>query len=377
MALADTGKAIGAVTQLLHDHLVARGFDVSVGRPDQAMAKNKNAKINVFLYEAAFDGHLRNHPLRDGEQAPLWLVLKYLATAFDAEESSDSIQAHELLGQGISALNDLNFVPLANNVEPLKLTFDETTPDLLSKIMQGSDEHYRLSVAFEMRPVMIMPGAEPYASLLVGVDYSTTPATIIGRDGVDIDIQPSLGPSLHRVRPVAFEAGERIEIQGDDLGGADLEVVLDRVVLAVVERGPNLLVATAEGSGGPIAAGTAISAGERPLVVRRRLSATRTRSSNLLAARLLPTVTDASIGGNDLVITGRLLGTDADDVVVAFYRNGRAVRLFDVVTTSADQQTLTVKDVTGVPDAVPAGQYRAILRVNNQQAKTSPMVTVS
>ena len=121
----------------------------------------------------------------------------------------------------------------------------------------------------------------------------------------------------------------------------------------------------------PIAAGGAISAGEHPLLVRRRLSATRTRSSNLLTARLLPTVSSANIAAGDLVMTGLLLGTDADDVVVAFYQEGRTVRLFDVVTTSADQQTLTVPGVAG---AVPAGTYRAILRVNNQQARSSPTV---
>ena len=48
------------------------------------------------------------------------------------------------------------------------------------------------------------------------------------------------------------------------------------------------------------------------------------------------------------------------------------MRLFDTVTPSANQHTLTVTGITGVP----AGQYRVILRVNNQQAKASPTVTV-
>jgi hypothetical protein len=145
-------------------------------------------------------------------------------------------------------------------------------------------------------------------------------------------------------------------------------------VLTITERRPDLLVVTVEGSpGAPIAAGTAISAGEHPLVVRRRLSATRTRSSNLLAARLLSTVTSANIVAGNLVMTGLLLGSVDDDVVVAFYQDGRTVRLFDVVTATANQQTLTVP---GVAAAVPAGSYRAILRVNNQQAKASPTVTV-
>ena len=96
-------------------------------------------------------------------------MLKYLLTAFDGDENSDSAIAHELIGRGIAALHELNFLALdalvatdvrlalENNPEPLKLTFDETTADLLSKIMQGTDERYRLSIAFQMRPVMIVP----------------------------------------------------------------------------------------------------------------------------------------------------------------------------------------------------------------------------
>ena len=101
MAFADSGRAIGAVTRLLQDHLIRRGFEVSVGRPEAAAAANANAKLNLFLYETAFDAQLRNHNLRDGEPAPLWLVLRYLLTAFDADEDSDSAAAHELLGRGL------------------------------------------------------------------------------------------------------------------------------------------------------------------------------------------------------------------------------------------------------------------------------------
>jgi hypothetical protein len=57
---------------------------------------------------------------------------------------------------------------------------------------------------------------------------------------------------------------------------------------------------------------------------------------------------------------------------LAFYQDGQTVRLFDAVTPAANQQTLTVAGITGVPP----GQYRVILRVNNQQAKASPTVTV-
>ena len=112
MALADSGKAIGAVTRLLQDHLIRRGFDVSIGKPEDAAQNDSNEKLNLFLYETAFDPQLRNLSLRDGEPPPLWLVLKFLLTAFDITESSDTAAAHDLLGQGLAALHELSFLPL-------------------------------------------------------------------------------------------------------------------------------------------------------------------------------------------------------------------------------------------------------------------------
>jgi hypothetical protein len=392
MALADSGRAIGAVTRLLQDHLIRRGFEVSIGKPELAAGTATAAKLNLFLYETTFDPHLRNYSLRESELPPLWLALKYLLTAFDDHEESDSAAAHELLGRGLAALQELSFLrldplvapdvrrALASNPEPLKLTFDESTADLLSKIMQGTDERYRLSVAFQMRPVMITPAGEPHASLLVGVDYSTAPETVIGEDGVRIEVQASAGPRLYRVEPPRFEAGASIALLGDELGGAELEVWLGDVMLTVVDRRADRLLVIVEGDvggapPGPIASGATLSAGELPLVVRRRLSSTRTRSSNLLAARLLPTVGGAAAAGRDVTLSGALLGTGADDVVVSFYRevDGVTVRTFDVVTAAADQQTLTVD---GAAIEIPVGTYRVILRVNNQQARQSPRVTV-
>ena len=388
MALADSGRAIGAVTRLLQDHLIRRGFDVSIGKPEDAAQNDSNEKLNLFLYETAFDPQLRNLSLRDGEPPPLWLVLKFLLTAFDIGESSDTAAAHELLGRGMAALHELSFLPLdalvaldvrqalEHNPEPLKLSFDESGADLLAKTMQGAEERYRLSVAFQVRPVMIVPSSLPRGALLVGVDYSTTPETLIGREGVQVAVIPSMGSRLDRVEPARFETGATLTLLGDDLNPSDLEVMLGNVQLSVIERQPQRLVVTAEGSPGtPIASGTTLSAGEMPLVVRRRLSPTRTRSSNLLAARLLPTLDSAALVGGDLHLQGTLLGTDSDDLMLLFLResDGLTLHLFDEATTAADQRSLVV---AGAAAAVPAGSYRVILRVNNQQANASPRVTV-
>ncbi|MER2555194.1 MAG: Pvc16 family protein [Thauera sp.] len=392
MALADSGRAIGAVTRLLRDHLLRLGFEVSVGKPEAAADTNTAAKLNLFLYAVGFDAALRNHTLRDGEVPPLWLVLKYLVTAFDDREESDSAAAHELLGRGLAALHGLGYLrlhplvdldvrlALENNPEPLKLSFDDAGVELVSSLMQGAEERVRLSAAFQVRPVMIVPERELRSALLVGIDYESAPQTVIGEDGIAIRVLPSLGPRLTRVSPAAFEAGGEIELFGIDITASDIEVVLGDVVLTPVLRLPDRLRVTVEGDPegnpqGPIAAGSTLSAGEVPLLVRRRLTATRVRSSNLLAARLLPTVSSAAVVGDDIVVDGVLLGADSDDVTVSLYDpgDGLTVRSFDVVTTAADQHSLIV---IGAAAAAPAGTYRVILRVNNQQARVSPSVTV-
>src|SRR4029450_4827937 len=107
MSLADSGMAIGAVTRLLQDHLIRRGFQVSVGKPEDAAQNDTTPSLNLFLSEPAFDPQLRNTSLRDGEPPPLWLVLKFLLTAFDTSENSDTAIAHDLLGRGMSALHEL------------------------------------------------------------------------------------------------------------------------------------------------------------------------------------------------------------------------------------------------------------------------------
>jgi len=391
MAAADTSRAIGSVTLLLRDHLIRSGFDVSVGRPEVAAAGG-GPKLNLFLYEVAFDANMRNVELRRGDPAPLWLVLKYLLTAFDVGEDSDSAAAHELLGGGVLLLHELSILPLVapvipsvqaalqDNPEALKLTFDVASSDLLSRIMQGSEESYRLSMAFEVGPVMIVPPSPNLSSLLVGIDYTTAPQTVIGREGVVIDVAPTMGPVLARIEPVAFEAGTTIELFGDDLHGANIEVALGEQQLTIVERRPERLRVTVEGTPGtPIASGATLSAGELAMTVRRRLSPTRVRSSNVQLGKLLPTVATANIVGADLQITGRLLGrgpaqTNTDDVIVVLFRDGRAVRQLDVVDPASTQNLLTIPGVATA--GLPAGPYLVIVKVNNQQARFSPQVNL-
>ena len=392
MSLADSNQAIGAVTRWVKNRLTlwAPGTNVTVSLPEKAATTGLNPKLNLFLYETSFDASLRNVPLDDGQPPPLWLVLRYLLTTFDASGNSDTPEAHDLLGLGASALQELAYLPLTGapaniqnalhkNPEPLKITFDEVTPDLLSKIMQGTDDKYRLSIGFQVRPVLIAPPEPPSYSLLVGIDYTTAPPTVTGEAGRKVDILPSLGIGLDDVTPAQFEANSTIALTGSDLNLSGVQVFLASAPLTITPPATSSRLNCVVN--GPIAAGTLLSAGSHPLFVRQTLPSGRFRSSNLLIGNLLPAVTTATPSGlvnvagkvrGNLQITGRLLGTPSDDIVAAFYRNGAVERMFDAVATNASQTQLDLTVTLG--QALPSANYRIILRVNGQQARNSPEV---
>src|SRR5437764_720408 len=124
MALVNTGRGIGAVTQTLRERLtttLGTAVDqVTVGRPEHVPI-NVGSRLNLFLYEIHHDESLRNESLDEGQPPPLWLVLRYLITAFDDTGESDTIEAHEILGQGLRALDTLNFLqPTAATSDPLR-----------------------------------------------------------------------------------------------------------------------------------------------------------------------------------------------------------------------------------------------------------------
>jgi hypothetical protein len=402
MPLTDSASAIGAVTEAIVDRLRARTLlDVTVGRPEPGDDFVKAERLNVFLYEILFDANLKNVPLDEGQRPPLWLVLKYLLTAFDDDgKKSDSPAAYENLGEGIRALQEMALLPLtglstaqlnslSDNPEDLTITFDEASTDLLSKVMQGSDEKYRVSIAFQVRPVMIAPAELPSYSLLVGVDYTATPVpdTKDPERRIHIPVLPSMGPTITSIEPASFELGSTVTIFGTDLHLSNLSVNLGPVVLPVTMQQPDRLqfVVTDD-----IANGGTISAGSHPVSVSQLLTTGRRRSSNLLVGNLLPTLSSAVLAGAVQIVqtppppagwrfatinlAGKLLGkTIDDDFYLALFKDGTTVKLFDALTDTsplAKPQTKKQFQMTQL-DAVPPGKYQVLYRVNGQQARQS------
>jgi hypothetical protein len=371
MALADSKQAIGAVSELLKSRLTLNtsASTVDIGRPEAATANNC-PKLNLFLYQVDIDGQLRNHPLDQGQAPPIWLVLHYLLTAFDKDKESDSSKAHELLGEGMLTLQEMNFAEpaspaLADNPEPLKITFNTADSELLSKIMQGSDEKYRLSVSFQVRPVMIVPSVPPHYAL---------PVKTVGPPADEgAVVVPSLGPRLEGISPDRFTIGDTIALTGLDIGTETEMVRIGNYRLPVTTAKDGEIKTV-------IAARPKLSAGSYPVTAIRLLPDDRELSSNALLGHLLPKVTNAQHGvlttvagkcSGNLILTGNLLGGADDSIFVAFYQKGE-ISLMLQVTGTAAQTTLTV--TVDAAHALEAGTYYIILRVNGEQAANAPKV---
>jgi len=338
----------------------------------EAAASSDGPKFNLFLYQVDVDGQLRNHPLDQGQRTPVWLVLRYLLTAFDVSRDSDSFDAHSLLGEGLLALEELNFqrptvAELADNPEPLKFTFDFADAELLSKIMQGAEDQYRVSSAFQVRPIMIAPSETPsYAPLALSVGQPANEGVVV---------IPNLGPYLEAVEPQLFQAGATLTLRGQDLNSAVQWVCLGDTSFPVTAA-PAGTVQT------QIPADTTLSPGSYPITVARDLPSGRRFHSNAVSGELQPSLESATAvapllddgGGNlsgALTLAGSRLGSPTDDIFVAFWRDG-AVALMLEATGTATQNSLTV--TVPVDDALPSGFYRIILRVNGVQAPSTPEV---
>lgn len=382
------------MTRALVTRLTARtGINVLAGRPEQNKA---NEHLNLFLYEISYDPSLKNYSLDDGQKPPLWVVLKYILTAFDTGGKSDSIDAHINLGKAMRAISENNLLSLAglpaaviqaleSNPEELNVTFDDSSIELLAKLMQGSDEKLRLSIAFQVRPVMIASVEPPDYSLLVGVDYTQSPPVNV-QDSVGLDVIPSMGASISEIVPKGFEIGEEVRVLGTDLHLSNLSVRLGSVDLPVTFQQPGELRFAASAD---LINAAKMSAGSHALTVVQTLPSGKQRASNMLVANLVPTLKTASVVTPVSVtapparifasidLAGTLLGEATDDAVLALYRDGKVFRLFDVLkpppAPPAVPQTARRLEMKK-EGAVEAGEYLVILRVNNQQAPQSPKV---
>lgn len=380
MALSATTEAIGAVSDLLSSQVSARlsNLPVLVGRPSDAAASPGGRRLNLFLYRVAFDPQMRNTPLDAGQQPPLWLVLHYLLTAYDNARESESPDAHRLLGQGLVALQELNYLfppvsmaALLGNPEPLKLSFDDVEPDLVSKLVVGDTERYRVSAGFQVRPVMLATDVPPQAApLVLSVGPPATPGVMV---------LPSMGARILSIVPARFAAGEVVTLRGVDFGG-----------YTRINLGGNVLtpLAAEPGDRGDVLrfqlpANTPVSAAGYAVSLARTLPSGHEMTSSPILGELMPRVDSVALAGvltpvdaspgaplhGSFTVTGAQFGGAGEAVFAALYGDaGTLIQLAPSAPAGATSATFTVPAAL----ALPAATYRVLLRVNGQQAPQAP-----
>jgi len=241
---------------------------------------------------------------------------------------------------------------------------------MLSKVMQGSDEKYRVSAAFQVRPVMLAStdAAPTYALPVLTIGPALPPPQLY----TGVSVLPGMGPRISAIEPERFAAGQPFVLRGSDLAGCDQVFV-----------GATAYPATPTADGGlgatiPLADTNA--AGTYPVCAARTLPDGHLFSSNALAGHLLPRITGVALDGplvpqlgklsGSFTITGSQLGGPLSAAYAALYLDGQARLLLEPVPGGTSTALgFSVSDVQALP---PDPAYRVILRVNGEQALDTP-----
>lgn len=161
-------SVIGDVTQTLNDLLVSSQqptgmFDVSLSSPaDEVVAANL-PRVNLFLFRVTENAHLKNRewlPINSDAQQypPLALTLFYVLTPF----AVNKVDEHRVLGEAMRIFHDNSILgeavlrgSLATSNDDLKLSLCQLSIEDLTRIWNALSRPYRLSVAYEVRVVLV------------------------------------------------------------------------------------------------------------------------------------------------------------------------------------------------------------------------------
>ena len=237
--------ALATVTATLHHLLsnVAPGATVTTQPPSIARNGGGGDQINIFLYSTHYNAAFRNSPMpgqaRNGENAPppLPLVLKYLITAYGAND--DDISGQQLMGLAMSILHDHPLLGrsdiegitpdsnLHHQIERLRITPDPLSLDDMSKLWTSfQSAEYRLSTGYEVSVVLIE-----------STRANTAPLPVLKRgdqdQGASVTAAPSptiIGLRFPNQKPSA-EFGNVVTILGKHLAGDEFVVRFQHALL--------------------------------------------------------------------------------------------------------------------------------------------------
>jgi len=178
---------IGIVSELLKNLLqedftaIFSGSSFSVGSVRLASPKEmegtENAALSLFLYQITENGHMRNQPMERIDSAmfrfpPLFLNCYYLLTPYGSKESEEfaGFDEHTILGRAMQVLHDngslegpvlsalltaSGYGDYSDRLKQVRIILNSISLDDLTKIWGSLDTTMRLSVAYEVRVLMI------------------------------------------------------------------------------------------------------------------------------------------------------------------------------------------------------------------------------
>ncbi len=228
--------ALATVTATLRHLLSGAAATVSTKPPSVARVGENGEQINIFLYSTHYNPAFSNFPIpgeaRSGENAhpPLPLVLKYLITAYGAND--DDISGQQLMGRAMSILHDHPLLGrsdiegitpdsgLQQQIERVRITPDTLSLDDMSKLWSSfQSAEYRLSTGYQVSVVLIESTRTNSAPLPVlkrgeqdrGANVTAAPAPAIS------------GLRFPNQKPGA-EFGDLITILGEHLASDDIVI---------------------------------------------------------------------------------------------------------------------------------------------------------
>ena len=231
--------------------------------PDKARTSEGQNQLNLFLYQTAWNGALRNAniagPVRPNEtgMTPVALTLYYLVTAYG--KNNEDLLAHRVLGRAMSLLHDravllpsqiqtaLPTADLSRQVERVRITPHALSGEELSKLWAVFQTPYRVSATYEVSVVLIdstrrTAAAPPVVIRGAAAQASMTPAyPELSSITFPTPAQPAArvpAPALTGP-PLPASPGDEITLVGHDLSGTATAALFARPLLAApIQRTP-------------------------------------------------------------------------------------------------------------------------------------------
>ena len=136
------------------------GVKVNACPPDRVRQEAGGRQINLFLFEVTEDAHLRA-AAREALPPQLALSLRYLLSVYGDDGDRADLSAHQVLSEAMRVLHENAVLPVGGTgrdaaaTPPLHIVLQPMSLDEMSKLWGSWSSPYRLSVVYDVSPVLL------------------------------------------------------------------------------------------------------------------------------------------------------------------------------------------------------------------------------